>query len=204
MASFQVIEHVGLTLVSLLQRRIDRLGLAGVTVGMATAASFGALAQTATPFVSVFLYQVSGNPELRNLPMRTNADGTRQRQSLPLELGYLITPWGVRTADDVASDGIAAQEEARLLGAVMQACYEHAELGRADLVDSAVAPVWADRDGLQIVLESLPVETHYRIWDASEQGYRLSVVYRVRVASLDPLEQAAGGRVAEAELAVRP
>jgi hypothetical protein len=39
---------------------------------------------------------------------------------------------------------------------------------------------------MQIVMESLPVEDHYRIWDAGEQSYRLSVTYRVRVLGLDP------------------
>lgn len=204
MASWHVVENTGLTLVALLQRRVDALGLAGVTVGLVTAAAFPALAATESPFISVFLFQVSGNAELRNLMMRTRPDGTRQRQALPLELSYLVTPWGVRNGDDVASDTIAAREEAELLGAVLQACYENAELGRADLVDTAVSPVWADHDSLQIVMESLPVDTHYRIWDAAELGYRLSLVYRVRVASLEPLEMLSDARVTDAEMAVNP
>lgn len=202
MASWQVIENAGLTLVSLLRRHVDALGISGVDVGLVTAAAFRLLAKTSTPFVSVFLYQVGGNAELRNQILRTRADGTRQRQPLPLELCYLVTPWGVRTADDTPSDIVAAQEEARLLGAVLQACYEHAEVGRAELVEPAGQAVWNDDDSLQIVLESLPVETHYRIWDAGELGYRLSVVYRVRVASLEPLEVQGGPRVVDAEMGV--
>ena len=204
MASWQLIEHTGLTLVSLLQRRVDELGIAGVTVGLVSAAAFRNLATTEAPYISVFLFLVSGNAELRNQVMRTRADGTRQRQPLPLELSYLVTPWGVRNGEGVDNDSRAAQEEARLLGAVMQACYEHAEVGRAELVDSAAQPVWGDQDSLQIVLESLPVETHYRIWDAGELGYRLSAVYRLRVGSLEPLAVASGARVTEAELAVQP
>lgn len=204
MASWQVIENTGLTLVALLRRRMDTLGLTGVGVGLVTAAAFRGLATTATPFISVFLFQVSGNAELRNQMMCTRADGTRQRQPLPLELCYLVTPWGVRNGDDAASDTLAAQEEARLLGAVMQACYEHAEVGRAELVDTALQPVWGDQDSLQIVLESLPIETHYRIWDAGELGYRLSLVYRLRVASLEPQAVESGARVTEADLAMQP
>lgn len=205
MANWHVIENTGLTLVDVLQRRVDLLlGAGAVTVQLVTAAAFPMLAATVAPVISVFLYQVHGNAEMRNLMMRTRADGTRQRQSLPLELCYLVTPWGVRANADVPSDSVAAQEEARLLGAVLQACYEHAELGRADLFETAIQPVWSDVDSLQIVLESLPVETHYRIWDAAELGYRLSVVYRVRVVSLDPLAIAAGARVTDAEMAVQP
>jgi Pvc16 N-terminal domain len=204
MASWQLIEHSGLTLVALLRRRLDALGLGTVQVGLVTATSFRSLVESAEPYISVFLFQVHGNAEMRNQALRTRADGTRQRQPLPLELSYLVTPWGVRNADGVASDAVAAQEEARLLGVVLQACYESAELGRPQLVDSAAQPVWDDQDGLQIVLESLPVETHYRIWDAAELGYRLSVVYRVRVAALDPLALDSGARVTEADLAVQP
>ena len=204
MASWQVIENSGLTLVALLQRRVSLLGLAGVDVGLVTSAAFRALSNTTTPFISVFLFQVSGNAELRNQMIRTRADGARLRQPLPLELSYLITPWGVRNGDDAAADTLAAQEEARMLGAVLQTCYEHAELGRAELVDSAVQPVWGDQDSLQIVLETLPVETHYRIWDAGELGYRLSLVYRLRVASLDPLAADGGARVTDAGLVMQP
>ncbi|HSW22256.1 MAG TPA: DUF4255 domain-containing protein [Burkholderiaceae bacterium] len=202
MASWQVIEYTGLTLVALLRRRLALLNLAGVDVGLTSAASYPALATTASPFVSVFLYQVHANAELRNMTMRTRVDGSTQRQPLPLELCYLITPWAVRNADDLASDSVAAQEEARMLGAVLQACYEGAELGRAELADDPLQPVWTDQDGLQVILESLPVETHYRIWDAAELGYRLSVVYRVRVASLDVLELLSSSRVEQADLGV--
>jgi hypothetical protein len=108
------------------------------------------------------------------------------RQSLPLELNYLITAWGVRNPADVPSDSLASREEARLIGVVLQALYENAEIGRAELVESAVAPVWSPIDGLQLVLQTLPVDAHYRIWDAAELGYRLSLAYRVRVAALEP------------------
>jgi hypothetical protein len=92
----------------------------------------------------------------------------------------------VRQPNDPASDGLAAREEARLLGAVLQALYENAEVGRAELAEFGIAPEWSDIDSLQVVLRSLPVETHYRIWDASELGYRLSLAYAVRVTSIAP------------------
>jgi len=202
MSGWQVIENTGLTLVAVLERRLAALGLGGVTVGLATAAGFPSLAATATPHISVFLFQIGANAEMRNLAMRTLPDGSRQRQPLPLELSYLITPWGVRNPDEPTSDGLAAQEEARLHGAVLQACYEAAELGRVDLVERVAEPVWSETDGLQIALETLPVETHYRIWDAAELGYHLSLVYRVRVAGIEPLAAATSSRVQQADMEV--
>ena len=68
----------------------------------------------------------------------------------------------------------------------MQAFYDDAEVARGDLFELPAIPVWLPGDGLQILMETLPVDAHYRIWDAAELGYHLSLVYRVRVASLDP------------------
>lgn len=204
MASWRVVEYVGRTLVRLIEQRIGLLGIPGVTVGLVTGAAFPALSTGGAPFVSLFLFQISGNPELRNRPQTLLADGSYRRQPLPLELCYLVTAWGVRAVDDVASDMQAAREEAQLLGAVMQAFYDRAEVGRSELFEQPNLAVWSAGDGLQIVMETLPVETHYRIWDAAELGYHLSLVYRVRVAGLEPLAVPPAPPVTEARLETLP
>lgn len=186
MAGWRVIEFCGQTLVGLIERNLVRLGVANVGVGVVTASSFSSLATTGTPFISLFLYQVDTNAEMRNWTQALLPDGTPVRQPLPLELNYLITAWGVRQPNDTESDGLAAREEARMLGAVLQALYENAEITRGGLAESGGAPEWAATDGIQVILQSLPVETYYRIWDAGEIGYRLSLAYRLRVTSLAP------------------
>jgi len=105
---------------------------------------------------------------------------------LVLELCYLVTPWGVRTENDPASDVAATHEEHRLLGLIMQCFYDHAEVSRAELYDQPNHPAWRPTDTVQIVMESLPIEDHYRIWDAGDLPYRMSTTYRVRVLGLDP------------------
>lgn len=198
MANWQLIERTGQTMVRLLQQRIAEVGIGGLQVMTVSTAAFEGLASSSTPVISLLLYQVTENAELRNSQKRTMPDGTRQRQPLALELCYLVTPWGARTSEMAADDAVAAAEEARLLGLIMQTYYQKAECGTADLFEDPATPVWRAGDGLQIVLESLPVEDHYRIWDASELGYRLSLTYRVRVASLDPGDQVGGPPVVEA------
>lgn len=204
MADWHVIEFCGQTIAQLVERHLTRLSIANVTVGVVTAASFGALASTATPFISIFLYQVAANAEMRNAIRSVLPDGTPVRQALPLELNYMITAWGVRQPNDPASDALAAREEARLMGAVLQALYDRAEVGRGDLMETATAPGWGASDSLQILLQSLPVETHYRIWDAAELGYRLSLIYRARVTSLAPTQPHQAVVVTEAELELVP
>ena len=198
MANWQLIERTGQTLARLLEHRLALAGIGGVNVMTVSTGAFDDLAATANPVISLLLYQVMENAERRNALKRVMPDGTRQRQPLALELCYLVTPWGARPSQSAAHDAVAAAEEARLLGLIMQTFYTNAELGTADLFEDPAVPVWRAGDGLQIVLESLPVEDHYRIWDASELGYRISVTYRVRVANLDALANPAGPPVVEA------
>lgn len=188
MAEWRVIERTMQTLVRFLEQRVSQAGIAGLTVRPVTSVSFRNLAASTSPVITLFLYQVTENPELRNSPRRPGPDGQLRRQPLVLELCYLVTPWGSRPSDNIADDSTASLEEARLLGLILQAFYDRAEVGTADLFEDPTIPVWHAGDNLQIILESLPVEDHYRIWDASELGYRLSLTYRVRVAHLESAE----------------
>lgn len=204
MADWRVIENTGQTLAELLDRHIGALGIPNVGVGVVTPAAFASLSNTTDPFVSLFLYQVVGNAEMRGNPRRILADGSLGRQPLPLELCYLVTAWGVRATDDVTGDLPATRDESRLMGAVLQAFYDNAELARGSLFEAPGLPVWSPEDGLQIILETLPIDGHYRIWDATELGYRLSLVYRVRVAALEPTETPRAAPVSEAMLETVP
>lgn len=205
MANWRVIDNTGRTLSRLLREQLAGLGVPA-DVEMVTPAAFPALSETTTPFVSIFLYQVVGNAEMRGNPRRLLPDGTLARQPLPLELCFLVTAWGVRGSApfDVADDATATREEAQMLGGVLKAFYENAEVDRGSLFEDPLTPVWSPEDGMQLVLESLPVDGHYRIWDAAELGYRLSLVYRARVAALEPDIPPPGPPVVEASLETTP
>jgi len=198
MASWELIESVGRTLVRMLQQHVDAvLPLAHVHVQLATTKLFKALETTHTPTITVFLYRAMENPELRNAPRRVLADGSTTRAFLPLELCYLVTPWGVRQDNTPDSDTLAAQEEHRLLGIILQAFYDHAEIVRSELVEDPGQQIWEALDNVQLVHESLPIEDHYRIWDSGELDYRVSATYRVRVLGLEPSKRLGTSRVVE-------
>jgi Pvc16 N-terminal domain len=174
-----------------------------VEVKLATPHSFSTLKAITKSTISVFLYRVCEHSELRNNPQRRMTDGTLRRPPLALDCSYLITTWGARGTDPAGNDAAAAMEEHKLLGIVMQGLYDHAELSRAELFeDLAKPPVWGDRDGLQIVLESLPIEDLYRIWDSGELAYQLSATYRVRVLGLDSTEVLRNPPVADADFRI--
>lgn len=190
MPTESVIDDMSQTLVALLGQHLTTPS--GVTARGATADDFEELHRTggAARHVSVFLYRIAVNPEMRNMPGRTvpgpTPGSTRTtRQPLPLELCYLITAW--------ASDH---RTELQIIGKILQVFYDHAELGRAALVGES----WEQDDTVQLVLDSLPLEDHYRIWDTSKIPYRLSLTYIARVVHIRPSEERETPRVTRAQI----
>jgi hypothetical protein len=123
------------------------------------------------PAVTVFLYHIRIHGEMRNAPRRPLAGGAVQRPALPLELRFLITPWTQLTRDAY-----------RIVGAIAQVLNDRTVLRFGDLLG---AGVWAPDDTVELVLESLPVEEHYDIWDPTDLPYRLSLTYLARLIGID-------------------
>ncbi len=160
-----------------------------VDVKLATPHSFAKLKEVGAATISLFLYRIGEHAELRNSLQQRLPDGSLRRQPMVLELFYLMTTWGSRGSNPAANDAAAALEEHKLLGAALQAYYDHAVVSRSELYeDPTKPPVWGEQDSLQITLDSVPVEDLYRIFDPGELAYQLSATYRVRVLSLDSSE----------------
>jgi len=204
LATWQLIEYTSRTMVRLIEAHLAvALPSSTVDVKLATPHSFLSLKSITRSAVSVFLYRVTEHAELRNSPQRRMPDGSLRRAPLVLELSYLVTTWGARGTDPAANDTAAALEEHKLLGIVMQGLYDRAEVGRGELFEDVTRPpVWGERDSLQLVLETLPIEDLYRIWDSSELAYQLSATYRVRVLGLDPSDVVRAPPVVDADFVV--
>ncbi len=143
-------------------------------IQIATPDQFAGLRDPARPNVTLFMYRIAVNPHMRNAPRRQVGGGRTARQLLPLELSFLVTPWAKDTKDEL-----------RIAGRILQTFYDRAELGAANLVGTS----WEPDDTMQLVLDSLPLEDHYRIWDAGETPYRLSLTYTARVVGISPTEE---------------
>ena len=166
MANANVVADVGETLVELIKS-----GVVDITenVRLTSADEMRTLAP-GTPAVTVFLYHVAVNAELRNQPPRVGADGSLTPPPLPLELRYLVTPW--------AREAASAH---RLIGRIMRVLYENAALTFGDLKGSS----WRADDTLQFTPEPVPVAEHHDIWEPAGIPYKLSVAYVARVVGLD-------------------
>jgi hypothetical protein len=171
MATVDVIRDMGDTLVYLLQSRIQPTIVSAANIFVATPDDFTTLNPPSQPTITVFLYRVGVNSEMRNSPRRTLPQGRTTRPLLPLELHYLITPWARETRD-----------EYRVVGRILQALYDAAEIGPADLQGGS----WSASDSVQLILQSLPVEEHFSIWETTDLSYRLSLTYMARVVGVEP------------------
>lgn len=168
MASTDAIANLGDTLVALLQD-----GLAGLVlpanITLSTPDEFKNFAPH-QPAVTVFLYHVGIAGELRNAPRRSLPTGGTKRPPLPLEVRFLITPWTQ-----------LARDAYRIIGAIALHLYEHTMLGFSQLLGG----IWAPDDTVELILESLPVEEHYDIWEPTDIPYRLSLTYLARLIGID-------------------
>jgi Pvc16 N-terminal domain len=138
------------------------------------------LLQDTTPnrsCLSLFLYRVVENGEMKNRPLQPTGSGVYRPPPLSLNLFYLITPL-VRDSGQVP-DG--TDQDHRVLGRVMQVFYDHAILrGSALQGDLGIAA-----EELRLILHPAPLEDLTKLWSAWMRPYRLSVAYEVKVAFIN-------------------
>src|SRR5438132_1595126 len=94
MASYHAISAVGRAIVALLKSALPP-EFAGTDVQLMHSRDFQ---KGIDEGVSVYLYRVTVSGARRNLPSPVSPSGTPYRRPLPLDLYYLVTPWG-KTAE---------------------------------------------------------------------------------------------------------
>jgi hypothetical protein len=145
-----------------------------------------------SPSVTVFLYHVAICGEMRNAARRSLSNGAPSRPALPLELRFMITPWTK-----------LPREAYQIIGLISQMFNDHAVLGFGDLAGGA--DDWSSDDTVEVIMESLPVEEHYDIWETTGLPYRLSLTYLARVVGIDSAASNEAAPVSQANFAkVKP
>jgi hypothetical protein len=132
--------------------------------------------------LSIWLYQVSVDPHLRNRSnLRTATDGQRI-PPLPLELTYLLTPLHI---DEEANQ--------TTLGRALQILYDNAilKLSAKNVVED-----------LHLSICQRSIQELADVWEALQKPYRLSICFEVRSVNLDSEREEAAGRIAERETAL--
>ena len=185
MSDFRVIGDVDQTLAGLLSDAIDAeaplQALLAAAPDRIVFDSPGVLIQANNnTCVSLFLYRVSENPDLKNRPPVRVSPHLMRQPPLALNLHYLLTPLLKNT-----------HQSHWLLGRLMQELAD-----RAIVRGSALAGGLRDNaEELRISLESLSLEELTKLWTTFGAPYRLGVTYEVRVALLDSARFEGGERV---------
>lgn len=118
------------------------------------------------PSLSVFLYRVDYNKVMRSAWSAAGAyDGNSH---LPLDIHFLIIPWGEN-----------ADHEHRIIGRAMQ-CLEDTPIFSGPFLDP-ITP-WAPNESIQVCLDELSTEDVMRTFDSLPLDYKLCIPYTARVA----------------------
>jgi uncharacterized protein DUF4255 len=119
--------------------------------------------------LSLYLFRVTQNEHLRNIPRRNDPlDGAAP---LAVDLHYLMTVW----AD-------SALAEHTILAWAMRQLHALPVLDVSSLSPEAG---WTPADFVQVIPAELSHEELMRIWEALDPPYRLSVSYIARVVRID-------------------
>jgi len=119
--------------------------------------------------LSLYLYRVTMNEYLRNVPRLNQAFDTNT--PLAVDLHYLLTVW--------ANNSLAEQT---ILTWAMRELYRRPILDQSSLSSEAN---WSTSDVIQLIPAELSNEDIMRIWDALDPPYHLSVSYIARVVRID-------------------
>ena len=147
----------------------------------------------AEPTITVFLYQVTPDPHLRNLdePMRASDGSLLTRPVAALDLSYLITFFGDETQ-------LVPQ---RMLGCVVRSLYELPMLTDDLIAEAAQMPFLAGTDLPQAAQRIRFTPTHMdteelsKLWSFLLQtSYTLSVTYQAAAVLLDGRQTPAAGK----------
>jgi hypothetical protein len=201
--SYRAINATTLTLVDLLTAKFvaDPLlrpffdgGLGGNLVVSARTPQEMAEANNNQGGLSIWLYHITRDPELLNMPPRRIGPDTWEQRPLPLRLHYLMTP--VANGGESSSNDPGLEQS--IIGKVLQTLHDtptlQGALLRGDLAGSG--------SSLAVRLEPMGLEEITRVWDALESSYQLCVSYEVSlvlVASDKEAERIAPVTVVEPE-----
>jgi hypothetical protein len=119
--------------------------------------------------ISVFLYRIYPNGNLRTPPGRSGPDGRRQRPMLPLDLHFLVTAW----AKDASLQHAIAAWMMRIL--------EDTPSLPTGLLNYRFLNTFQSDETVELVLTELTTEELFRIWEVIvNNAYQISVPYVAR------------------------
>ncbi len=124
--------------------------------------------------VSVFLYRVYANVNMRTPTGRLLPDGRRQSTKLPLDLHFLLTAWAKK-----------ASLQHQITGWMMRVMEDNATIP-ASVLNAYQPNVFHPDEAVEIGLTELSVEDMFHVWEVMiNHVYQLSVPYQARMVEIE-------------------
>lgn len=130
--------------------------------------------------LSVFLYRVSENPDMKNRPLERVGAGLLRYPPLTLNLFYLLTPLTNTTDNDHM-----------LLSKAMQIFHDNGIVKGSELQGGLAE----EAEELRVILNPMTLEDSSKLWSAFMRPFRLSVSYEVKVIYIDSERELESGQV---------
>jgi hypothetical protein len=173
LATYHAIAATGQAILSLLSSECPKPEFAGAQFELYQAKDL--LTPGMELGVSLYLYRVAVNGNIRNTPPRLGPDGRRYRPSLPLDLYYLLTAWAK-----------TAVKQQRLLGWAMRALENRSILPQGLLNYSAPeAEVFGPSETVEIIFEPLSVQDMVSVWEVAKANQQPSATFVARMVTID-------------------
>ncbi|WP_310498221.1 Pvc16 family protein [Sandarakinorhabdus sp.] len=154
MASHRAIAAAGAAIVSLLRDHYPRAEFGGGALDVQLR-QMPEIATAMADGIAVCLWRVTPNVQRRALGPRTDIHGRRFRPSLPIDLHYLLVPYGKD-----------AERQQRLLGWMLRAMDDLGPLVASQLNHFlAESDIFADTETVDLVLDPLSIPDHLTLWD---------------------------------------
>lgn len=174
MSRYDALQGISLTLQNLLETHITDStdpGLQGVPIFLRSPREMrGNDDLQGVNGVSLWLYRTERFAYTLNKPPVREAADRLQREPLPVNLYYLVTPVTENPSD-----------EQLLLGKVLEVFNDHQTL-RGPVLQGGLE---GGDEELRLTLEPLTLEELTRVWDALKEPYSLSMSYLVQTVDID-------------------
>jgi hypothetical protein len=173
MASYRAIAAVTQAVINLLESQCTPANFDGNQLEFKVYLA-GDFTQPMDAGVSLFLYRVYTNETHRTPKGRIGPNGLQYRTQLPLDIHFLLTPWG----KDASLQHTIAGWMMRVL--------EDTPVFPAGLLNESVANVFHSDETVEIGLTQLTTEELFRIWEViGSNAYQISVPYVARYIKIE-------------------
>ncbi len=137
--------------------------------------------------LSIFLYRVAISAMPRTLSSRFDEQGRRKPPPLPVDLYYMITPWGR-----------SAAMQQRILGWAMRTLEDISPINAATLNHfGGPEEIFSEDETVSLIFEPLPLQDLSNVWDILKPNAQVSVGYVARMVELETLLQPEEGSLVQ-------